>query len=277
MIRRHYHDSREFLVEDVERYEGSWGNSVEALQNHPLHSLGSQFHEAISYFARTVAGGFEKRRIKRALAIADGIGVANFMFATHVGKAFSVLLPETSFEITGQSTTAHTDVETWLKAYFCAVIARDTAGIRILCAVPEEVHLRANLRPDAAGRAIVRVFKGLHDPDAPIGQLLIEAMDASQPDRLSDDRYEYVDHILFPLLTILRCILSSDQAEFNEVLEEAVHSHRAFWGSEKNMYESIGWISLPLLAVSVIAFNTKGFEMTFETEYVPVWLARGEF
>jgi hypothetical protein len=94
---------------------------------------------------------------------------------------------------------------------------------------------------------------------------------------LSDDRYEYVNQILAPLLPVVRCMLSSDQGDFNEKLEEAVYDHQGFWGSDQNMDDTQGWISLPLIGVSALAFDSKGFAMTFETEYVPGWLAKGEF
>jgi hypothetical protein len=276
MIASHQQIPHDYLLRKVERYEKSWGIKLDAVRHRPADSLGTQLREALKFFAMTVAGNLEKTRITRALAIADGIGVANFMFATHIGKTFSVRLPEASFELTGQPITAYTDLETWLKAYFCAVTARDIAGVRALCAVPEDIHRQADLKPDAAGLAIVRVFKGLHNSDASMGQLLIEAMEASQVDRLSDDRRDYVTNIMAPLLPIVRCILSPDQGEFNEKLEEAVYAHKAFWSSDQNMDYDTGWVSLPLLGVSAIAFDAKGFSMTFETDYVPAWLARGD-
>jgi hypothetical protein len=277
MIARHYQKSQEFLIEDVEWYEESWGDVLEALQNRPADNLGSEFREALKYFVLTVVGGLEKDRILRALGITKSIGIANFMFATHNEEVFTMRLPDASFELTGQSITAYTDIETWLSAYFSTLIAGDNAGIEALCAVPEQVHRQADLKPDDFGLAFVRAVKGLHDPDAKIGQLLIEATEASHPDRLSDDRFEYVDRILYPLLPLYTCILSSDQADFNEKLEEAVLEHKAFWSADEHHYNTKGWISLPLTAVSGLAFDHKGFEMTFETEYIPAWMVRREF
>jgi hypothetical protein len=186
-------------------------------------------------------------------------------------------LGEMSFDITGQATSAYVDTDTWLNAYFGAVVARDNAGIKTLCAVPESMHVQANLKPDPFDLAFVRALKGLYDPDTNIGQLLVDAMEASDPGKLNRDRRAYATHVLYPQLPVYRCMLSSDQAELNEKLEQAVLEHKEFWSSKDRKYSPEGWISLPLIAASATAFDTKQFGMTFETDYIPDWLAKGEF
>lgn len=277
MIERHYQHPREFILEDADKYERGFGDLLEALQNRPADNLGPEFQEAISFFATTVAGGLERERVMRALRIMKGIGIGIFASATSPGKTVSIDLGDETFEITGQSTTAYVDVDTWLYAYFGAVIARDNAGIKTLCAVPEEVHAHADLKPGPFDLAFVRALKGLYEPEANMGQLLVDAMEASDPDNLSKDRREYATRILYPQLPLYRCILSSDQAEFNEKLDQAIVEHKAFWGKKDRHFNKKGWIALPLIAVCATAFDNKEFVMTFETDYIPDWLAKGEF
>ena len=99
----------------------------------------------------------------------------------------------------------------------------------------------------------------------------------SDPDGLNSSRFDYATNILLPLLPLYRCILSSDQVEFSEMLEEAVLKHKDFWSKGENKYNSEGWIALPLIAASVIAFDNKGFKITFKTDYIPSWLVKHEF
>jgi Immunity protein 49 len=277
MIDRHIKLPQDFIAKNEVQYENSWGDLLEALQNRPAENLGSEFYEALGYFVLTVVGNLEKKRVLRALRIMKGIGVAIFAFAMNPGKTITVDLGDETFEITGEPTTAYVDVDTWLYAYSGAVIARDNAGIKTLCAVPESLHKQANLKPGPFDLAFVRAIKGLYDPDANIGQLLVDAMEASDPDKLDKDRREYATHILYPQLPVYRCILSSDQAEFNEKLEQAVLEHKKFWGHKDRQHNKRGWISLPLTAASATAFDNKGFVMTFETDYITAWLAKGEF
>src|SRR5215813_4966516 len=268
MIDRHIKLPQDFIAKKVAKYEHSWGNLLEALQNRPAENLGSQFYEALGYFALTVVGNLGRERTLRALRIMKGIGIANFAFAMNPGKTITVDLGDESFEITGEPTTAYVDVDTWLYAYSGAVIAGDNAGIKTLCAVPESLHMEANLKPGPFDLAFVRAIKGLYDPDANIGQLLVDAMETSDPDKLDKDRREYATHILYPQVPVYRCILSSDKAEFNEKLEQAVLEHKKFWGKKDRQHNKRGWISLPLTAAFATAFDNKGFVMTFETDYI---------
>lgn len=276
MIKRHYQDPPDMIAGDIDTYERRFGDRLKALQTRPADTLGYAFGDAIRYFAMTVTDGLKKDRVLRALRAMKGIGSAIFAFASRPGKPVAVDLGDHRFEVIGQTSNAYVDTDTWLNAYFGAVIARDNAGIRTLCAVPESIHAQANLRPDTFDMAFVRALKGLYNPEVNIGQLLVDAMEASDPDKLHRDRRDYATHVLYPQLPLYRCILSSDQAEFNEKLEQAVLEHKEFWGSKDRQYSPEGWISLPLIAACATAFDTKQFAMTFETDYIPDWLAKGE-
>lgn len=272
MIERHIQLPDYFTNESVAEYEEMWSKRLEAFQQRPANSLGFGFRAAHNFFALTVTGGLPRERILWALHAMNGIGVANFAFATHPGEAITVQLPDVSFVVTGQAITAYTDIETWLDAYCATVIARDRAGLLTLCAVPEEVHTQADVKPDTFGLAFVRAIKGLYDPNVPIGTLLIRAMEASHPDFFSGKRLAYVNHILYPQLPLYRCILSDEQAEFNEKVAQAVQEHKTFWGNDP--YDPKGWVALPLLAACATALDHKGWEVPIETEYLPAWLTR---
>lgn len=272
MIARHYQEPHAFILKDAATYERAWSKRLAAFQQRPAASLGYGFREALKYFALTVAGGLPRERILWALHAMNGIGVAHFAFATHPGEPLTVQLPDTSFALTGQAITAYTDIETWLDAYCATVIARDRAGLLTLCAVPEEVHTQADVKPDTFGLAFVRAIKGLYDPNAPIGTLLIRAMEASHPDFFSGKRLAYVNHILYPQLPLYRCMLSDEQADFNEKVVQAVQEHKTFW--ENDPYDPKGWVSLPLLAACATALDHKGWDVPIETEYLPAWLTR---
>jgi hypothetical protein len=170
------------------------------------------------------------------------------------------------------------DVDVWLNAFFSAIILRDGPIIRSLCKVPEETHKTANLRPNDFDLAFVQATKGLFNSEVNIGQLLVDAMIAAKAeDKMEPARFEYIDHILVPQIPLYRCILSSDETEFNEKLQEAILEHKEFWGQEDKQYKKRGWISLPLMGIAAIALDNKSFNITFETDYIPNWLVKREF
>jgi hypothetical protein len=144
--------------------------------------------------------------------------------------------------------------------------------------VPEETHKTANLRPNDFDLAFVQATKGLFNSEVNIGQLLVDAMIAAKAeDKMEPARFEYIDHILVPQIPLYRCILSSDETEFNEKLQEAILEHKEFWGQEDKQYKKRGWISLPLMGIAAIALDNKSFNITFETDYIPNWLVKREF
>jgi hypothetical protein len=143
--------------------------------------------------------------------------------------------------------------------------------------VPEAVHKNANLKPGEFDLAFVRAMKGLFTSEVEIGQLLVDAWEAFDPDKIDEDRFDYASNILLAQLPLYRCILSNEQDEFNERLKDAVLKHKEFWGADGSEYAKRGWVALPLIAAGVIAFDNKGFEINFETDYIPSWLVRHEF
>jgi len=277
MINRHFQESESILEDELNRYERLWKPALEGIIERPGSVLGSQVNKALSAFSVSIVANKQHDVSVNFLRILRTLGVANFQLSVSSGNPFSIDLCGESFEIVGNPTTAYVDTDTWLNVYFSAAILRDMAAIHFLRKVPESIHQTADLKPDQFDLAFIRAMKGLFDAEAKIGQLLIDAMEASDPDSLDSSRLDYATNILLPQLPLYRCILSSDQGEFNEMLEEAVLKHKDFWDKGENKYNSEGWIALPLIAASVIAFDNKGFEMTFETDYIPSWLVKREF
>jgi hypothetical protein len=277
MITRHHDEPRDLIVSDISQYRESFAGILKAIKDRPGENLGPEFREALGVFSMSVAGHLDKKQTLHLLSNLASIGIANFEFGMKPGEKLTVNLDGESFEITGQPVTAYMDTDTWLSAFFSAVVSRNGSGIRTLCQVPEPIHKNANLKPDRFDLAFVRAMKGLYNPEANIGQLLVDVMEASAPDALDKDRSEYASSILLPQLPLYRCILSSDQDEFNEKLEQAVSRHKDYWGKKERRFSKEGWMALPLMAAGSMAFDSKGFEMTFETDYLPSWLVRGEF
>ena len=278
MIARHHNENIEFINEDIARYEKAWNEDiVNALKKRPAENLGPEFREVLSIMALSIVGQLSKDHVKRYLDIATHLGIANFESAMKPGVSFSVNIDGEVVELSGTATTAYTDTETWINAFYCAVIARSSGGIETLCAVPESIHANSDIKPDNFDLAFVRMLKGMYNPDVNIGELLVDAMEKSFPDNISGARMEYVDNILVPQISLYERILSHEPDEFNKDLEDAVLKHRNYWGSKKNKYDSIGWIALPLIGIAAIAYDNPKIEMVFSTEYIPDWLVRHKF
>jgi hypothetical protein len=173
------------------------------------------------------------------------------------------------FHFKGERTTAFMDTDSWQLAFFSALAAGIKAGVEVLSLVPASVHQQANIKPDAFDLAFVAMLKGLFDPSANMGSLLVAANEAANAGSFSADRAEYATHIMTPQLALYRGILSSAEAEFNQSLEDAVLKHKEFWGTKARAHKVEGWVALPLLAVCRLARDHKKFRVSVETDYIP--------
>lgn len=278
MICRHIKLREDIVKDEVDYYMDSFEDICEAIKNRPSNSLGSEFKESLKILSLLTIGSRDKSEVLHILRFAKNIGLMNFQFGSKAGESFTCsIVGRDSFTLVGQETTVYMDTDTWLNALFVSLLLRDMNAVDTLCQVPESIHTKANIKPDPFDLAFVRVMKGLFKPDVNIGKLLLEAMQTSESDLIHADRREYINYILFPQLPLYRCIMSGTPSEFNDQLQEAVLSHKEYWSEGDRKYNSEGWISLPLIAAAVLAFDDKNYELTFETEYIPNWLVREEF
>ena len=277
MIDRHFTEDEEIISDEIDYYMGRLDKICTAIKKRPASSLGSAFRKSFDILSLLIVGSRERSKILRIFKFAKNLGLINFQFGTKVDENFTCVLEESVFMLVGQQNTVYMDIDTWLNAWFCSVLLRDMEAIKSLCQVPESIHKKANIKPDPFDLCFVKAIKGLFNPNADIVQLLIEAIEASDSNLIHPDRLGYSNYILLPQLHLYRCILTSNQEEFNDGLREALLSHQVFWQEEDKKYDSKGWISLPLMAAAAIAYDTKDYELAFETDYIPSWLARGDF
>ena len=275
MIERHYKETHMHLVmEDIEEFETLVPRKIASIKKfNGEEVLGNSIQDALKAFADAVLAELDHEKIVRYLTILKELGAANFAYVMRIEEPFTVTIDGDTFELTGAHKTDYVDTDTWMDAFCSAVILRDTAAITVLNAVDETVFFNANLKPDSFDIALVNVMQGLFAPDADIGALLEAALKA---DDIDQGRLRYANKILLPLLTVYRCIFTPDaEAAFNTAMRDALKQHKDYWKKDKK--KRAGWISLPLIAAAVIAHDHKGYQLEFETDYIPNWLVTHDF
>lgn len=118
----------------------------------------------------------------RYLQIAAHLGISHFEGASNPGRAFTREIDGQLFHFKGERTTAFVDTDSWQLAFFSALTAGMKDGVEVLALVPTSVHHQANLEPDAFDLAFVAMLKGLFDPSATLGPLLVAANEAANAD-----------------------------------------------------------------------------------------------
>ena len=275
MIERHYTPKKiELVIRDIEKFENLLPVGINTIKTKNSGTvLGNSIQDALKAFSRAIMAELDHEKIVRYLTILKELGAANFAYVMRIEEPFAVTIDGDTFELTGAHKTDYVDTGTWEKAFYSAVILRDMAAIEVLNAVDETVFFNANLKCDRFDLALVNLMQGLFAPDADIGALLEAALKA---DDIDQGRLRYANKILLPLLTVYRCIFTPDaEAEFNTAMRDALKQHKDYWKRDK--YDKQGWISLPLMAAAVIAHDHKGYQLEFETDYIPNWLVEHDF
>ncbi|WP_431989388.1 immunity 49 family protein [Streptomyces albogriseolus] len=224
----------------------------------------------------------QKLETWEAWVMAMQVGSALFASATaEEGSVVECVIGHEVRRIPAVGVTHFTDAGTWLEAFWLAVVCRDQARMTRLCEVPIET-----LRASGA------VFEEYiyHWVDAlqtywlerpGLGDKLVAAFDASDPERLRFMDREMMLKVLFPPINVFYRFAGREADKFNEALIRGLELHKEYWtASEERQETGDGDIPLALLALACLAHDA-GLPVEVESEYLPenllkrTWL--GEF
>ncbi len=217
-----------------------------------------------------------------AWVMAMQVGSALFASATaEEGSVVECVIGHEVRRIPAVGVTHFTDAGTWLEAFWLAVVCRDQARMTRLCEVPIET-LRAS---DAVFEEYI-----YHWVDAVqtywlerpvLGEKLVAAFDASDPERLQFMDSEMMLKVLYPPINVFNRFAGRESDKFNEALIQGLELHREYWtASEERQETGDGDIPLALLGLACLAHDA-GLPVEVESEYLPEHLLKrtwlGEF
>ena len=170
-----------------------------------------------------------------------------------------------TYSLAGQTATrpgavgpdeAHTG--RWELAFYGASILRDRAAVRSLCAVPESLPLSSPTLAESYVGLWFRVLRGIGATGAVDGELMVRALEATDPDPLPEDERDAALYLQVPALKVLYRIALADAAGVNASLEAALDEHRTYWtSSAERQRDPLGYVSWPLSALAEIARGRK--------------------
>ncbi len=260
------------LNEEIEAFCNDWREVIfKNLSSGKTKSslLKGRVHKA---FLTSVVADASPKKVLYLLDLVTDIFVFNFVSSINDSKSISLPMGDAEIQIIGEATTAYMDTNTWLIGFYAAVVNRNKSALDVLCSVQDEVFLGADIKPDEFDLAYVRACKGLFDSNANIGQLLVDAMEASDEKYINEAKLNYSWNVILPVLFLLPYAIEGDHdGDFTKRFQDAVESHINFWGAGDNQYSWDGWRSLPLMAAAVLLFDNQGLKMP-ENELVPRWI-----
>lgn len=176
----------------------------------------------------------------------------------------------------------------WLMAFSTSLILRDPFGQAELLLQLEETDIRTFDGSDNTGgsndirRVMFRFIKAffIDDDDVPISQRIQDVVTYSAPEFVGERfAQDYVNYLELPLAELLVSIHQQDREEkYPQKLLQALEKHKAYYTKvTNNGVATPSLVSLFITGLACHAYDSRGLEPTIETEYMPLWLVKGEF
>lgn len=146
----------------------------------------------------------------------------------------------------------------WELVFYGAVVLRDAEATRAVCAVPESLVLSSPTVGESYDVLWFRVLRGLGTSGAIDGELMVHALEATDPEQLAEDVRDAALYLQVPALDVLYRIALNDAAGLNTSLQTALDKHRTYWTlNAENQRDPQGYVSWPLSALAEIARGRK--------------------
>ncbi len=176
---------------------------------------------------------------------------------------------------------AYLNAETWLDAFYLAMICREAARLDMLSQIPVSLLRDFGGALDEYTYAWVETLQSfwLHRDD--LRTHLVRAVDLSAPEQARVVDAEEMSKLRYPPIMMLYRYLRGDVAGFNEALADAVRWHKEYWTADEDRAHNIlGVVALAPLAIACLA-KANGLPIETESGYLPEALLdfgwRGEF
>lgn len=192
------------------------------------------------------------------------------------GESIRIRYRDGELETVGVYTTDRATISDWFDAFWLAMITRDKQSLSILLEQDPKVFTEGVTGPPTAFAAMLRgVLMAYAQGSDEVVSLCTEARKFYDPEGYSQARVLRETLIWFPILDLFEVIFREEgQEAFNQTMHTALLKHREYGEHEYTSWED--YVSFPLTAMAVIAYDQAGYEVTVENEYILDWAVKPE-
>ncbi|MFE2166703.1 immunity 49 family protein [Streptomyces sp. NPDC059447] len=180
---------------------------------------------------------------------------------------------------TGRQT--YLNANTWLNAFYLAVICREAARLDMLARIPVSLLRDFGGALDEYTYAWVETLQSFWLRRDDLQTHLVRAVDLSSAEHARVIDAEEMTKLKYPPIMMFYRYLRNDAAGFNEALADAVRWHKEYWTADADRAAHVhGIVALAPLAIASLA-KANNLPVEVQTEYLPEalldFLWRGEF
>lgn len=253
------------------KYAGWLDICVKALHLHPTNIIGTLAREASNHAFYALASDLPNAEKLLRVQHFHRFALANFLIGA--GKdGVQLAFNNTEITLVSERKTDFMGFEDWKHAYDVCMVMRDMRGLQFLSTIDEEVMRQANQKLTEYELAHFKLLSHFFTGGENTGKLLIDAIEKGMKPQENSQRTKFVDLIRVSEMFLLQCIIEEDETKFNIRLAEALKNHKKYWETKAMRHYTNGYFSFGLLALCVMAVDTKKFAINVESPYIPRWL-----
>jgi hypothetical protein len=163
----------------------------------------------------------------------------------------------------------------WLRAMWLGMICRERPRIDELATVSVEVLTHESVPYDQFMFDWVRALQVYWRQEDGLIDMLLRAMQGTDPAALQHIDEEFVLHLHYPPMELFYLLTQREDAKFNESLAKALELHKRYWSAtEERRKEEYGFVAWGPLAIACLALDA-GVTIEVESEYLPANLLNG--
>ncbi|MBC2864068.1 immunity 49 family protein [Streptomyces mexicanus] len=203
------------------------------------------------------------------------VGSALFASATSKGDAVECRILHRVRVLPAVGVQPYTDAGNWLNAFWLAIICRERGRLTQLANVPVSLLRESGAIYDEYVYPWVETLQKWWREGGELGDLLLAAVQGTDPDLLHVAEKDLVPKIEYPAMNLFVHYITEDPDRFNEALTDALNWHKSYWTEdEERQSNSSGLVALAPLALTCLAHDA-GFPIDVESEYLPKHLLEG--
>ncbi len=215
----------------------------------------------------------QSENVRAAIKLLAQAHAALFAVARSAGEAIAVPLAGHLVRTSPTATLRGCDPGTWIEGYFLSALCRDVDSMQSLCQTPSPVLRQSSFQCPEYLYLLADSLRAFTETDPHTPDLLVSALEATNPDRPDIPDPDWVLCIDVPILELFFQLVTRKQ-QFASTWAKALELHKEYWGKKSRRYEPAGLLAIKLLGIGSLAYD-RGLEVSVDSDYAPRWLITG--
>lgn len=231
-------------------------------------ALSSLLQSALNAVSRASLDENSLNELKKALKAAARAAAGLYAIETGPGEKVTLRwIDDTSCEVPTKIPTSMSGPAFWRYGFYCALAARDDWALDVLAGSSVD-KIRVSIKADECAFLHIEAIQAYRRRDASAPEKILDALRATDPDRIHPTAVDYTLHILVPEMDLLFQLMRRDHSDFMNALEKAIVAHKGYYTTGEMSRDIFGQIAWGPLGLCCLA-RDAGWSIDVRSGYIP--------